>query len=171
MLIALSILHITPNHRYHHITHGSTFNLSITCFVPSIQIYNSLEAKHPILVWIMKVKGPKNQADFIEVLYVVVKIAHRFLGPRNAQIFSLNNAQILIWPPDYNIRRAISHWLGSGLGSENPEPSLQCEQTSAQISDPSCTLSEEIAHSTVYHHLGQLSVDIQLSGLIKFRED
>ena len=32
----------------------------------------SLEAKHPILVWIMKVKGPKNQADFIEVLYVVV---------------------------------------------------------------------------------------------------
>ncbi len=33
------------------------------------------------------------------------------------------------------------------------------------------TLSEEIAHSTVYHHLSQLSVDIQLSGLIKFRED
>ncbi len=33
--------------------------------------YN-LEAKHLILVWIMKVKGPKNQADFIEVLYVVV---------------------------------------------------------------------------------------------------
>ncbi len=25
-----------------------------------------------IWVWIMKVKGPKNQADFIEVLYVVV---------------------------------------------------------------------------------------------------
>ena len=52
---------------------------------------HSLEAKQPILVWIMKVKGPKNQADFI---------THRFLGPRNAQIFSLNNAQILIWPPD-----------------------------------------------------------------------
>ena len=34
---------------------------------------NSLEATHLILVWIMKVKGPKNQADFIEVLYVVVK--------------------------------------------------------------------------------------------------
>ena len=32
----------------------------------------SLEASHLILVWIMKVKGPKNQADFIEVLYVVV---------------------------------------------------------------------------------------------------
>ncbi len=27
----------------------------------------SLEAKHLILVWIMKVKGPKNQANFIEV--------------------------------------------------------------------------------------------------------
>ncbi len=24
-----------------------------------------------------------------------------FIGPRNAQIFSLNNAQILIWPPAY----------------------------------------------------------------------
>ena len=32
----------------------------------------SLEASHLIWVWIMKVKGPKNQADFIEVLYVVV---------------------------------------------------------------------------------------------------
>ncbi len=32
----------------------------------------SLEAKHLIWVWIMKVKGPKNQVDFIEVLYVVV---------------------------------------------------------------------------------------------------
>ena len=28
----------------------------------------SLEAKQLILVWIMKVNGPKNQADFIEVL-------------------------------------------------------------------------------------------------------
>ena len=28
---------------------------------------NSLEVNHLILVWIMKVKGPKNQADFIEV--------------------------------------------------------------------------------------------------------
>ena len=27
----------------------------------------------------------------------------------------------------------ISHWLGSGLSSENPELSLQCEQGSAQI--------------------------------------
>ncbi len=32
----------------------------------------SLEANHLIWVWIMKVKGPTNQADFIEVLYVVV---------------------------------------------------------------------------------------------------
>ena len=31
--------------------------------------------------------------------------------------------------------------------------------------------SEEIAHPSVTHHLSQLSVDIQLSGLIKFRED
>ncbi len=30
-----------------------------------------------------------------------MKITHGFIGPRNAQIFSLNNAQILIWPPDY----------------------------------------------------------------------
>ncbi len=40
---------------------------------------HSLEAKHLILVWIMKVKGPKNQADFLEVLYVVVN-AWRPLG-------------------------------------------------------------------------------------------
>ena len=33
------------------------------------------------------------------------------------------------------------------------------------------TLSEETAHPTVYHHLSQFSVDIQLSGLIKYRED
>ncbi len=33
------------------------------------------------------------------------------------------------------------------------------------------TLSEEIAHSTVYHHLIQLTVNIQLHGLIKWRED
>ena len=33
------------------------------------------------------------------------------------------------------------------------------------------TLSEEIAHPTVYHHFSQLSVDIQLSRLIKCRED
>ncbi len=39
---------------------------------PAPPLMSSLEAKEPILVWIMKVKGPKNQADFIEVLYVVV---------------------------------------------------------------------------------------------------
>ena len=33
------------------------------------------------------------------------------------------------------------------------------------------TLSEKIAHSTGYHHLSHLSVDIQLGGLIKFMED
>ncbi len=33
------------------------------------------------------------------------------------------------------------------------------------------TLSEEIPHPTVYHHLSQLSVDMQLNGLIKCRED
>ncbi len=31
----------------------------------------------------------------------MMKITHGFIGPRNAQIFSLNNAQILIWPPHY----------------------------------------------------------------------
>ncbi len=35
-------------------------------------VASSLEANHLIWVWVMKVKGPKNQADFIEVLYVVV---------------------------------------------------------------------------------------------------
>ncbi len=32
-------------------------------------------------------------------------------------------------------------------------------------------LSEETAQPTVYHHLSQVSVDMQLSGLIKCRED
>ncbi len=36
---------------------------------------------------------------------------------------------------------------------------------------PGATLSEEIANPTLYHHLSQLSVDIQLNGLIKCRED
>ncbi len=36
---------------------------------------------------------------------------------------------------------------------------------------PEATLSEETAQPTVYHHLSQLSVDIQSSGLIKCRED
>ncbi len=31
--------------------------------------YTSLETKHLILVWIMTITGPENQADFIEVLY------------------------------------------------------------------------------------------------------
>ncbi len=33
------------------------------------------------------------------------------------------------------------------------------------------TLSEEIANPTVYHHLRQVSVDNQLSGLTKCKED
>ncbi len=33
------------------------------------------------------------------------------------------------------------------------------------------TISEEIAHPAVYHHLSQVSVDIQLNELIKCRED
>ncbi len=52
----------------------------------------------------MKVKGPKNQAYFIEALYLVAGFSRErymvLLGPRNTQIFSLNNAQILFWPPD-----------------------------------------------------------------------
>ncbi len=32
-------------------------------------------------------------------------------------------------------------------------------------------LSEETAQPTVYHHLSQVSVDMQLSGLIKCKED
>ena len=35
----------------------------------------------------------------------------------------------------------------------------------------SLSLKKKIAHSTVYHHPSHLSVDVQLSGLIKFRED
>ena len=38
-----------------------------------------------------------------------------------------------------------------------------------QVQSPA--LSEKIAHPTVYHHLNQLSVDIQLNGLIKCREN
>ncbi len=33
------------------------------------------------------------------------------------------------------------------------------------------TLSEETAQPTVYHHLSQVSVDMQLSGMIKCREN
>ena len=33
------------------------------------------------------------------------------------------------------------------------------------------TLSETTPHSTVFHHLSHLSVDIQYSGLIKFKEN
>ena len=40
------------------------YRLSVMCY----SIYYSLEANHLIWVWIMKVKGPKNQTDFIEVL-------------------------------------------------------------------------------------------------------
>ncbi len=49
----------------------------------------SLEAKHLIWVWIMKVKGPKNQVDFIEVLYVVVNLHINLLGPVTPQFSPL----------------------------------------------------------------------------------
>ncbi len=35
----------------------------------------------------------------------------------------------------------------------------------------SCALSEETAQPIVYHNLSQVSLDMQLSGLIKCRED
>ncbi len=50
---------------------------------------------------------------------------------------------------------------------------LSSENTLFQISINTTwqtTLSEKIAYPTVYHHLSQLSVDIQLNGLIKFKE-
>ena len=46
--------------------------MSISCTKVIQDVFFSLEAKHLIWVWIMKVKGPKNTADFIEVLCVVV---------------------------------------------------------------------------------------------------
>ncbi len=36
---------------------------------------------------------------------------------------------------------------------------------------PTFTLRKKIAHSTVYHNLSHLYVDIQSGGLIKFREN
>ncbi len=42
-----------------------------------------------------KLRGPK-----IKLILLKYYITHCFIGPRNTQIFSLNNAQILIWPPD-----------------------------------------------------------------------
>ena len=40
-----------------------------------------------------------------------------------------------------------------------------------EVFDRESALSEETAQPTVYHHLIQVSVDMQLSGLIKSRED
>ncbi len=48
-----------------------------------LRVLTSLEAKHLILVWIMKVKGPKNQADFIEVLCVYVNAWGASFGNTN----------------------------------------------------------------------------------------
>ncbi len=66
----------------------------------------SLEATHLIWLWIMKVKGPKNQPDFMEVPSVLksgapkvsqdhlrMKFTYSFIEPRNAPISSLNNAE------------------------------------------------------------------------------
>ncbi len=46
-----------------------------------------------------------------------------------------------------------------------------CKPVAYTIVIANCTLSEEIAHPTVYHHLSQLSVNVQLNGLIKCMED
>ncbi len=53
------------------------------------------------------------------------------------------------------------------------DPTHACSQVKVKSDDirkshdEKSTLSEEIAHPTVYHHLSELSVDIQLNGLIK----
>ena len=39
---------------------------NLTTEAKSISKSNSLEAKHLMWVWIMKVKGPQNQADFLK---------------------------------------------------------------------------------------------------------
>ena len=44
-------------------------------------------------------------------------------------------------------------------------------QGDSTCNNSSSTLSEKIAHSTVFHHLSHLSVDIQQSVLIKFKEN
>ncbi len=62
-------------------------------------VNSSLEANHLIWVWIMKVKRPKNQADFIEVQWNLHIVSQ---GPVT-QIFSFNNAENWIWPPDYEM--------------------------------------------------------------------
>ncbi len=50
-------------------------------------------------------------------------------------------------------------------------PAIQEQGCKKELAPALGTLSEEIAHPTVYHHLSQLSVDIHLNGLIKCRED
>ncbi len=56
-----------------------------------------------------------------------MKITYGFIGPRIAQIFSLNNAQILIWPPDYYIHDIVQscaeHWGGGSEKISIPPPS------------------------------------------------
>ncbi len=39
-----------------------------------------------------------------------MKFTYSFIGPRNAQIFSLNNAENWIWPPEYT--ENIASWRG-----------------------------------------------------------
>ncbi len=48
---------------------------------------------------------------------------------------------------------------------------LKTVSLSEEIQFSDDTLSEETAQPTVYHHLSQVSVDMQLCGLIKCRED
>ncbi len=44
----------------------------------------------------------KSGTPWVSRDHLRMKITHRFIGPRNVQISSLNNSEILIWPPDYN---------------------------------------------------------------------
>ena len=66
----------------------------------AISCTSSLEAKHLIWVWIIKVKGHKNQADFIEVLYVVVKVVRYSIGQKMSNFtFYARSQQWLVQLP------------------------------------------------------------------------
>ncbi len=59
-----------------------------------------------------------------------------------------------------------STWSPEVLGCIFAVKPFQCLTTDVTRCD---TLSEKIAHSSVYHHLSQLSVGIQLNGLIQIQ--
>ena len=61
----------------------------------------------------MKFKGPKNQADFIGVLYMVVNVLLTWpLFLKKLSTERVNNAGILIWPPDYYISKEFKKPTG-----------------------------------------------------------